>query len=74
MYKEALSSIDSIEIFPIISFVIFFCFFTFLLFMVWRSDKSLMTQLSALPLELSKPENGQSATITETEKTALNHA
>ncbi len=69
MYKEALSSIDSIEIFPIISFVIFFCFFTFLLFQVWRSDKSLMTQLSALPLDLSRTENAQTATINDKEKT-----
>ncbi len=74
MYKEALSSIDSIEIFPIISFVIFFCFFTFLLFHVWRSDKSMMTQFSALPLDLSKNENAQTGTINNTEKNALNHA
>ena len=73
MYKEVLSSIDSIEIFPIISFVIFFSFFSFLLFQVWRSDKSLMTKLSVLPLDVNETENEQQVNISDKEKISLKH-
>lgn len=69
MYKDILSSIDHIEVYPIISFLIFFCFFTFLLFIVWRSDKSLMARLSALPLEVE--ENKSQDDNHHAEKTSL---
>jgi len=73
MYKEVLTSMESVEIYPVISFVLFFCFFTFLLFMVWRSDKSLMTKLSSLPLEANDMETTKHSCISSQEKKSFNH-
>ena len=62
MYKEVLRSIDSVGIFPVISFVIFFTFFIFLLVQVWRSDKSLMGKISALPIDPYEHKNNNEQT------------
>ena len=55
MYKNVLQGIDNIAIWPLISFVIFFLFFIGLLWFVFTTDKKLIEEIEALPLNDSKP-------------------
>jgi cytochrome c oxidase cbb3-type subunit IV len=51
MYKNVLQGIDNIAIWPVISFVIFFLFFICLLWWVFTTDKTLIRQMEAMPLD-----------------------
>ena len=50
MYKDVLRSIDNVAIWPVISFVIFFIFFLCLLWWVFTTDKNVLKEIEALPL------------------------
>ena len=51
MYKNVLQGIDNIAIWPVISFVIFFLFFICLLWWVFTTDKTLIREMEAMPLD-----------------------
>lgn len=57
MYKNVLQSIENIAIWPVISFVIFFAFFLCLLLWVFTTDKKIIDQMKALPMEDATAEN-----------------
>lgn len=49
--KSHMSTIDGIEIFPIIGLAIFMVFFTGLLIYVYKSDKSMIEEISNYPID-----------------------
>ena len=57
MYKNVLQGIDNIAIWPVISFVIFFLFFICLLWWVFTTDKTLIREMEAMPLDHGESQN-----------------
>ncbi len=49
--KSHMATIDGIEIFPIIGLAIFMVFFTGLLIYVYKSDKSMIEEISNYPID-----------------------
>jgi cytochrome c oxidase cbb3-type subunit IV len=55
--KGHMSSIGGIEIYPILSFVIFFIFFAGVAWWVFRQDKTVIDELSNIPLDGNSTES-----------------
>ncbi len=49
--KNHMATVDGIEIFPIISLIIFVVFFIYLVRYVYKTDKSLIEEVSQYPID-----------------------
>lgn len=54
MYKQVLEHINGVEIYPVISLLIFFVFFIALIVWMIKADKSYISRMSALPLDIGE--------------------
>ncbi len=57
MYKEILRNIEGIDSYPLVSLIVFIVFFVSLLIWVMTMKKSVVAEMSQLPLDSDKSDN-----------------